>query len=227
VLEYADRIRPDLPRLLTSLHDLGIRRVALLSGDHAPIARDIATRVGIEETHGDLLPDDKARFIERMRSEGSVVMMVGDGINDAPALSTADVGVALASHGGGIAAEAADIIVLVDALDRIAETKVIADRTMHIARQSIWVGLGLSGVAMLVAAFGGLAPVAGAALQEVIDVAVILNALRTSAPLRTEQVGDGGRPKPSIGGAVDGRPPLVRRARVVGRAEVVAQQAAP
>jgi heavy metal translocating P-type ATPase len=186
VLEYADQLRQDLPQLLDSLTGLGIRRMALLSGDHAPIAREIAARVGIDETYGDLMPDDKARFIERIRAEGGVVMMVGDGINDAPALSTANVGVALASHGGGIAAEAADIIVLVDALDRIAETKSIADRTMRIARQSIRVGLGLSGVAMLVAAFGRLAPIAGAALQEVIDVAVILNALRTSRAPRSE-----------------------------------------
>jgi heavy metal translocating P-type ATPase len=180
VLEYADQIRPDLSSLLESLRGLGIRRLALLSGDHTPIAREIAARVGIAETHGDLMPNDKARFIERMRAEGGVVMMVGDGINDAPALSTADVGIALASHGGGIAAEAADVIILVDALDRVAETKRIADRTMRIARQSIRAGLGLSGIAMLVAAFGGLSPIVGAGLQEVIDVAVILNALRTS-----------------------------------------------
>jgi heavy metal translocating P-type ATPase len=187
VLEYADQLRPDLAGLLGTLETSGITRVALLSGDHAPIAREIAARVGIEETYGDLMPEDKARFIERMRAEGGVVMMIGDGINDAPALSTADVGVALASHGGGIAAEAADVIILVDALSRVSETKAIADRTMRIARQSIRVGLGLSAVAMLVAAFGGLVPIAGAVLQEVIDVAVILNALRTSVPSRSER----------------------------------------
>jgi heavy metal translocating P-type ATPase len=207
VLEYADQIRPDLPRLLASLHELGIGRVALMSGDHAPIAREIAARVGIEETYGDLMPDDKAHFIERMRAEGHVVMMVGDGINDAPALSTADVGIALASHGGGIAAESADIIVLIDSLDRISETKVIADRTMRIARQSIWAGLGLSGIAMLVAAFGGLAPIVGAALQEVIDVAVILNALRTSAAPRARGPLDG--VKRSVG-VTDGSPSVRR-----------------
>lgn len=189
VFEYADRIRPDLPALLDSLERMGIRRYVLLSGDHAPIAREVASRVGIDETYGDLLPEDKARFIERMRTEGYVVMMVGDGINDAPALSMADVGVALASHGGGIMAEAADAIVLVDSLDRIVETKEIADRTMRIARQSIRAGLGMSGVAMLIAAFGGLSPIVGAALQEAIDVAVILNALRTSVgPLSTRRV---------------------------------------
>ena len=196
VLEFADQLRPDLPLLLHELKGLGIRRFALLSGDHAPIAAEIAARVGIEETYGDLMPDDKARFIERMRAEGGVVMMIGDGVNDAPALSTADVGVALASHGGGIAAEAADVIVLVDALSRIGETKSIADRTMRIARQSIRVGLGLSGVAMLVAAFGGLAPITGAVLQEVIDVAVILNALRTSTPPLGGGSGDDARSAP-------------------------------
>jgi P-type E1-E2 ATPase len=180
VLEYADEVRHDLPMVLASLAQAGVRRVVLLSGDHAPIAREVASAAGIRETYGDLLPGDKARFIERLRAEGRIVMMVGDGTNDAPALSMADVGIALAAHGGGITAEAADVIVLVDALDRVAEAMEIGRRTMRIAKQSIWAGLGLSGVAMLIAAFGGLPPIAGAAIQEIIDVAVILNALRTS-----------------------------------------------
>ena len=180
VVEYADEVRPDLRGVLSSLASAGVERVALLSGDHAPIARALASRVGIRETYGDLSPSDKAKFIERLRADGCVVMMVGDGINDAPALSTADVGVALAAHGGGITAEAADVIVLVDSLDRVREAMAIGRRTMHIAKQSIWFGLGLSGIGMIVAAFGGLVPVAGAALQEAIDIAVIFNALRTS-----------------------------------------------
>lgn len=179
-LEYADAIRPDLVATLEVLRASGVQRFMLLSGDHTPIARDVAARVGISETHGDLTPADKAGFITGLRREGATVLMVGDGINDAPALSSASVSIALAAHGGGIASEAADVIVLVDAFDRVGEVKQIADRTMRIARQSIWVGLGLSGVGMIFAAFGALPPIAGAAIQEIIDVAVILNALRTS-----------------------------------------------
>jgi heavy metal translocating P-type ATPase len=184
VIEYADEIRRELPDVLASLRAAGVSRIVLLSGDHAPIARALAQRVGIEETYGDLLPADKAGFIERLRAEGGTVLMVGDGINDAPALTAADVGIALAAHGGGITAEAADVIILVDSLDRVPEVIAIGARTIRIARQSIWFGLGLSGLAMLVAAFGGLPPAVGAALQEVIDVAVIVNALRSSAAPR-------------------------------------------
>lgn len=180
VLEYADELRPDIGDLLVQLERDGIRRFVLLSGDHTPIARDIAGRVGIREAYGDFMPPDKARFVQRLRAEGNVVMMVGDGINDAPALAEADVGVALASYGAGIAAESADVVVLVDSIDRIRDAVHIARRTMRIARQSIWVGLGLSGIAMVVAAFGALTPIVGAGIQEAIDVAVILNALRTA-----------------------------------------------
>ena len=192
VIEYADEVRQELPHVLKTLRAKGIARIVLLSGDHAPIARALAQQVGIEETYGDLLPGDKAGFIERLRAEGGTVLMIGDGINDAPALTAADVGIALAAHGGGITAEAADVIVLVDSLEPVPEVIAIGARTIRIARQSIWVGLGLSGLAMLVAAFGGLPPAMGAALQEVIDVAVIINALRSSIDPRGSN-----RPRPA------------------------------
>lgn len=180
VVEYEDRLRPDVREVLDRLSDLDIRRTLLLSGDHAPNVKAVAAEAGIGEAHGDLLPDDKVSVVRKLAREGASVLMVGDGTNDAPALSAAQVGVAIASHGGGISAEAADVVVLADDLSRVPDAIVIGRRTLAIARQSIWLGLGLSGAAMVAAAAGSLAPTAGALLQEVIDIAAILNALRAS-----------------------------------------------
>jgi heavy metal translocating P-type ATPase len=179
VIEFADELRADLPVVLRRLRDHSVGRVVLLSGDHDANARLMATRAGIDEVRGDLLPEDKSRIVGELRRTGATVMMVGDGTNDAPALTAADVGVALAGRHGGITAEAADVILLRDSLELVAEALQIGSRTVRIARQSILVGLALSGVAMVIAAFGGIQPVAGALLQEAIDVAVIVNALRT------------------------------------------------
>ncbi|HSA55633.1 MAG TPA: heavy metal translocating P-type ATPase [Gemmatimonadaceae bacterium] len=183
VVEYADALRPGARELVQMLHRLGVRRTVLLSGDHAPNVRAVADAVGIDEAVGDLLPSEKVERVAALTKQGRV-LMVGDGTNDAPALAQADVGIALAGHGGGIAAEAADAVVLVDDLARVGEAVAIGQRTMRIARQSIWAGLSLSAVAMLFAAAGHIPPIVGALLQEGIDVAVILNALRASAPGR-------------------------------------------
>jgi heavy metal translocating P-type ATPase len=180
VIEYADRLRPGLAQFFTELRGLGVRRILLLSGDDQANATAVARAVGIEEAHGDLLPAEKVAYLQGLLKEGEPVLMVGDGTNDAPALSTATVGIALASTGGGISAEAADAVILTDDPTRVAEAIRISRRTLRIARQSIWVGLGLSGAAMVVASFGYIPPVAGALLQEGIDVAVILNALRAA-----------------------------------------------
>ncbi len=180
VIEYADAIRPELRSFLKSLTKLGVMRTVLLSGDRTANARAVGSEVGIGEVYGELMPGDKATLVSRFRARGEVVMMVGDGTNDAPALAAADVGVALAGHGGGISAEAADVVILIDDLSRAADAISIGQRTMRLARQSIVAGLTLSGVAMVFAAFGFIQPTEGAFLQEAIDVAVILNALRAS-----------------------------------------------
>jgi P-type E1-E2 ATPase len=180
IIEYADLLRPELKEFLAALRKLGLSRTVLLSGDRAANARAVGLAAGIKEVHGELMPGDKAAMVSRFRALGEVVLMVGDGTNDAPALSAADVGVALAGHGGGITSEAADVVVLVDDLSKVGEAIAISRRTMRLARQSIVTGLVLSGVAMIFAAYGFIPPTQGALLQEAIDVAVIMNALRAS-----------------------------------------------
>ena len=179
-VEYADRVRAGLPELFRRLRGLGIRHTVLLSGDSQANAAAVAAEVGIDEAHGDLLPEAKVAVVHRLVKSGEPVVMMGDGTNDAPALSTATVGIALASGGGGITAEAADAVILADDPGRLADAIAISRRTLRLARQSIWAGLGLSGAAMIVAGLGHIPPTVGALLQEAIDVAVILNALRAA-----------------------------------------------
>ena len=180
MIDFADRLRDNAAATLRRLRAMGIRRTILLSGDRQRYVDAIAREAGISEARGDLLPEDKVNAVVQLRRAGERVLMVGDGVNDAPALSSAAVGIALAAHGRGIASESADVILLDDDVAGVAEAVEIGHKTMRVARQSILVGLGLSGVAMLFAAAGMIPPVVGAAVQEAIDVAVILNALRTS-----------------------------------------------
>ena len=182
IVEYGDQIREGIADLVSSLRKSGVAHVMLLSGDRSENAREVAAKVGISEVKGDMLPEDKVEIVRRLVDNGESVVMVGDGTNDAPALGTATVGVALASHGRGIATESADVILLVDEPARLLDAITISRRTMRIARQSIWFGLAVSVAGMLFAAIGKIVPLAGAAIQEVVDLAVILNALRASRP---------------------------------------------
>ena len=199
VIEYADKLRPGARDLVVQLRGLGIRRLLIRSGDSEAHTRTIAADVGIDDARGDLLPEHKVQAVEELVTGGERVAMIGDGTNDAPALGTATVGIALAGHGGGITAEAADVVVLADDLGRIVLAIGIARRTLRIAHQSIWVGLGLSGVAMGFAAAGMIPPITGALLQEAIDVAVILNALRASRTVAPSIASPASAPPPSRG----------------------------
>jgi heavy metal translocating P-type ATPase len=176
-LLLADRIRPETPRALRALRQAGITRIVMVSGDRPSSAEAVASALGLDAAHADLSPAGKIDVVRAERAAAPTVM-VGDGINDAPALAAADVGVAMGARGATAAAEAADVVLLVDRVDRVADAIAIATRARGIALQSIGVGMALSASAMIVAAFGYLPPVAGALLQEAIDVAVILNALR-------------------------------------------------
>ena len=153
----------------------------LLSGDHQANVSGLAHAFGITDARGDLMPQQKVDVVRELMHSGRKVVMIGDGTNDAPALSAATAGIALAAHGGGIAAEAADAVILCDDITRVAAAVRIGRRAVGIARQSIMVGLGLSGLAMVAAAMGYFSPTTGALVQEAIDVAVILNAVRASA----------------------------------------------
>ena len=182
-IHFADRLRPEAISTIASLRALGLHRILLLSGDHVEHATAVAAQLGLTEVRGELLPGDKLTAVRDLQSEGERVVMVGDGTNDAPALSAAEAGVALAAHGGGVSAEAAGLVLLQDDLGRLPLAITLSRRTLRVARQSIGTGLGLSAAGMALAAVGALSPVAGALTQEVIDVAVILWALRAAAPL--------------------------------------------
>jgi heavy metal translocating P-type ATPase len=176
----ADRPRDDAGDLAGSLRAAGIRHVAMLTGDRADVAEEVGARLGIDRVYAEHAPEEKLEVVRAMQARPDLcpVLMVGDGINDAPALALADVGIAMGAAGATVASETADAVIVVDRIDRVAEAVRIGRRSMHIARQSVFVGLGLSGVAMGFAAFGLIQPVGGALLQEALDVAVILNALR-------------------------------------------------
>lgn len=180
-IEFADQLRAELAPMFADLQALGLDEAYLYSGDKEANVRAIAAAVGITNFAGDLTAQDKVTRVMALEKRGRRVLMVGDGTNDAPSLSAATVGVALAGHGGGVVAEAADVVLLIDDPSRIPEAVRIGRRALFIARQSIAVGLGLSLVGMGFAAAGMLTPVAGALIQEAIDVAVILNALRAAS----------------------------------------------
>ncbi len=176
----ADPLRPDAGGLAHALRGVGIRHVALVSGDRIDVAEDVGRTLGVDRVYAEQTPEDKLDVVASIRADESLrpVMMVGDGINDAPALALADVGVAMGARGATVSSETADVVVTVERIDRVIDAIRIGRRSFAIARQSVLVGLGLSLGAMVFAALGYLEPVAGALLQEVIDVAVILNALR-------------------------------------------------
>lgn len=174
----ADQIRPEAASTLQRLRARGIDRIVLATGDVTPIAEEVGGQLGVDEIRGTLTPAEKVEAVTAARGHGPV-MMIGDGVNDAPALAAADVGVAMAARGSAPSSQAADALLLVDRLDALVDAVDIARRSRRIALQSVYIGLGLSFAGMGFAAFGYLPPVAGALLQEAIDVAVILNALRT------------------------------------------------
>ena len=176
-LVLADAIRAETPHALDRLRTAGIKRIVLASGDTQAIVDRVGEGLGLDVLRGDLTPTMKVDIVLAERA-GGVVLMVGDGVNDAPALAAADVGISMGATGSAAATESADAVLLVDDLTRLAEGVETARRARAIALQSVYAGLGMSFAAMIAASLGYLPVVQGALLQEVIDTVVILNALR-------------------------------------------------
>jgi heavy metal translocating P-type ATPase len=180
VVVMADELRPDAREIVERLRAEGIRHVAMISGDRRSVAERVGRQVGVDRVYAEQSPQDKLEVVRRVAEDPALrpVIMVGDGVNDAPALAIADLGIAMGAAGATVSSETADAVITVDRVDRVADAVHTGRRALFVARQSVLTGMGLSLVAMAVAAVGYLPPVGGALFQEVIDLAVILNALR-------------------------------------------------
>src|SRR6266545_684383 len=182
-----DPLRADAPRMIRALRGAGITRVVLVTGDRADIAETVGRIVGVDTVHAERDPAEKLAIV-RAEQAGAPTIMAGVGINDAPALAAAGVGVALAARGATASAEAADVVLTIDRIDALADAILIARRARRVALRAVAVGMGLSLAAMVAAAAGQLPPAAGALLQELIDVAAIAIALTALLPARSHTV---------------------------------------
>lgn len=190
IISFKDQVRPESKKTIRLLSKLGIKHMLMVTGDNSSTAKKIAEQVGISEIVSEALPADKLRAIEQL--ENRPVAFVGDGVNDAPVLAASDVGVALGARGSTAASESADVVIMLDDIGRVATGVSIAKRTFFIAKQSIWIGIAISVGLMFIFSTGKFKPVYGAAIQEVVDVIVIFNALRAHgswlkpAPVKVE-----------------------------------------
>ncbi len=185
-ITFKDEIRPESKRTLKRIRDMGIKHILMVTGDNKATANEIAKQLGISEVVSEALPADKLRAIESIKNRP--VGFVGDGVNDAPVLAAADVGIALGARGSTAASESADVVIMLDNVEQVAIGVTIAKRTFYIAKQSIWIGIAISVGLMFIFATGKFLPLYGAIVQELVDVIVIFNALRAHGPWRTNKV---------------------------------------
>ncbi|MCL2173812.1 cadmium-translocating P-type ATPase [Candidatus Saccharibacteria bacterium] len=178
VIYFADKVRPEAKKTLLELKRTGVRKTIMLTGDRRAIADKIGAAAGVDEVFAELLPKDKVDMMRSLRRRADKVAMVGDGVNDAPVLAAADVGIAMGARGSTAASESADAVIMLDDLGRVTTLRKISRRTIKVALQSVGVGIALCLVLEVIAAVGFIPALIGAGLQELIDVTVIFNALR-------------------------------------------------
>lgn len=177
-ITFTDSIRPEAKETMEQLRDLHIDHLLMLTGDHQKVADDIAREVGITEVHAECLPQDKIDALKKIPDSKRPMIMVGDGVNDAPSLAVADVGIAMGAHGATAASETADVVILKDDLEKVSAAVKISKDTMKIAKQSVLIGIMICTVLMLIASTGIIPALFGAVLQEVVDTVSILSSLR-------------------------------------------------
>jgi heavy metal translocating P-type ATPase len=181
-LVMSDPLRAEARRTLAELSDLGVSETVMLTGDALATAKHIAAEVGLTDVRAECLPPDKVEAVRSLKLRP--VMMVGDGVNDAPVLAVADVGIAMGARGSTAAGESADVVIILDDLSKAAHAVRVGQRTVRVAMESIWIGIVLSVMLMVAAAAGYVPAIAGALSQELVDLATILNALRALSPGR-------------------------------------------
>lgn len=182
VISFTDTIRPESSTTITRLKKLGLKQFVMITGDNRQTAETAAQKLGIQEVVAEALPADKLLAVEKISKRP--VAFVGDGVNDAPVLMAADVGIALGARGSTAASESADMVIMLDDISHVATATGISKRTFMIAKQSILIGIALSVILMFIFATGKFKPIYGALIQEVVDVIVIFNALRAHGSLR-------------------------------------------
>lgn len=186
-ISFLDQLRPEAAATIQKLRHFGLKHIMMLTGDQATIAKTIAAKLDLDEVHGNLLPKDKIRLLQAVDQNARPTIMVGDGVNDAPSLTTADVGIAMGAHGATAASESADVVILKDDLSRVASAVMISQETMQIARNDVLAGIVVLVILMLIAATGVIPALVGAMFQEVVDMMTILLALRARKGLRRKK----------------------------------------
>jgi P-type E1-E2 ATPase len=175
---FSDTLRPEAKETIQQLKKNGVSDLMMITGDSESIAESIANEVGLTSVHARCLPQDKLDILESIPKNNRPVTMVGDGVNDAPALAIADVGIAMGAHGSTAASESADAVILKDDLMKVTTAIIVSRDTMKVAKQSVLIGIFICVFLMLVASTGAIPALFGAILQEVVDTVSILSALR-------------------------------------------------